>query len=147
MPNRFFLLLEHFNALAQSSSVLFAVVVVVVFGLKNPSRSHRENTHQQQSAMITHVVFFKFTNPEAEKLIEAKELIMSMVGKVAVLKHLEAGAGLVHSARSYDLCLISKFANMDDLQAYQEHPYHKGTVSPFMKAASSSIVAVDFESS
>jgi len=42
--------------------------------------------------------------------------------------------------------LVTKFDTLDDLQAYQVHPYHAGQVVPFMKATCSSIVAVDYES-
>ncbi len=96
--------------------------------------------------MITHIVFFKFTEQSLEKYAEARELLMSMQGKISELRHLEAGIDVIRSERSFDVALLTKFDNLDDLQRYQIHPYHAGKVVPFMKANCSSIVAVDYES-
>lgn len=94
--------------------------------------------------MVTHIVFFRF-NDQAQVPV-AKELLLSMAGKIPVLRHLEAGMDVVRSERSYDLALVTKFDSMADLDAYQVHPYHAGEVVPFMKANCSSVVAVDYES-
>jgi hypothetical protein len=94
--------------------------------------------------MITHIVLFKLTDPT--NTANAKELLLSMNGKVPMLRHLEVGADIVRSERSYDLALYSKFDTMADLQAYQIDPYHAGTILPFMRANCSSIVAVDYDS-
>ena len=53
---------------------------------------------------------------------------------------------IIRSERSYDLALLTKFDSLDDLQAYQVHPYHADDVGPYVKAASESIAAVDYES-
>jgi len=95
--------------------------------------------------MITHIVFFKLSAPTQEKISEVCDKLLSMQGKIAQLRHLEAGADVIHSERSYDVALITRFDSLDDLQAYQVHPYHAGEVVPLMKSSCSSIVAVDFE--
>jgi len=69
-----------------------------------------------------------------------------MDGKIDLLRHLEVGADIVRSERSYDLALVTKFDSMADLQAYQVHPYHAGEVIPYMKTAAESVMAVDSES-
>jgi len=69
-----------------------------------------------------------------------------MDGKIDPLRHLEVGIDVIRSERSYDIALTTRFDTLEDLQAYQTHPYHAGEVIPHMKAVCSSIVAVDYES-
>lgn len=95
--------------------------------------------------MIVHIVLFKLSNPTAENSAAVRDMLLSMDGKVPMLRQLEVGVDLVHSERSYDVALYSKFDTMADLQAYQIHPYHAGTVVPFMKANCAAIVAADYE--
>jgi len=95
--------------------------------------------------MISHIVLFKLTNPSAENLTATRNKLLSMAGKIDLLRHLEVGIDLIRSERSYDIALTTRFDSLDDLQAYQIHPYHAGEVIPHMKAVCSSIVAVDYE--
>lgn len=96
--------------------------------------------------MITHIVFFKLHDPTPANVTATREKLESMGGKIPLLRHLEVGVDVIRSERSYDLALVTKFDSMEDLQAYQVHPYHAGEVIPHMKAVSSSVVAVDYES-
>jgi hypothetical protein len=96
--------------------------------------------------MVTHIVFFKLKEPTAANIAAAKDKLLSMEGKVDLLRHLEVGVDLIHSERSYDLALVTRFDSMEALQAYQVHPYHGGDVAPYMRSVSSSVVAVDYES-
>ena len=96
--------------------------------------------------MITHIVLFKLAEPTPEKIAAVRDRLLSMQGKVDLLRHLEAGTDLIRSERSYDVALLTRFDSLEDLQAYQVHPYHAGELVPFMKANCSSIVAVDYES-
>ncbi|ABK97921.1 Dabb family protein [Pelobacter propionicus] len=95
--------------------------------------------------MITHIVFFKLSEPTPEAIATVQQKLLSMQGKIPQLRHLEAGIDFVRSERSYDVALVTKFDSRDDLQAYQVHPYHAGEVIPLMKSSCSSIVAVDYE--
>jgi hypothetical protein len=95
--------------------------------------------------MVTHIVLFKLTEPTADNLSTTQAKLLSMQGKIAQLRHLEAGIDVIHSERSYDIALVTKFDSLADLQEYQVHPYHAGEVGPHMKSVCSSIVAVDFE--
>ncbi|MDD2272341.1 MAG: Dabb family protein [Desulfuromonadaceae bacterium] len=95
--------------------------------------------------MITHIVLFKLADPSAENLTATRNKLLSMDGKVDLLRHLEVGVDLIRSERSYDIALTTRFDSLADLQAYQIHPYHAGEVIPHMKAVCSSIVAVDYE--
>ncbi len=95
--------------------------------------------------MITHIVFFKLTNPANETAAIVRDKLLSMEGKIPQLRHLEAGIDVIRSERSYDVALVTRFDTLDDLQAYQVHPYHAGEVVPLMKSVCSSVVAVDYE--
>lgn len=96
--------------------------------------------------MITHIVFFKLKDKSAESIDAAKGKLLSMDGRIDLLRHLEVGADVIRSERSYDLALVTRFDSMADLQAYQVHPYHAGEVAAYMKSVSESVVAVDYES-
>lgn len=96
--------------------------------------------------MITHIVLFKLAEPTPANMTKAKELLLSMEGKVPMLRHLEVGVDVLRSERSYDLALYTRFDSMDDLKAYQVDPYHGGTVAPYMKSISSSVAVADYES-
>jgi hypothetical protein len=95
--------------------------------------------------MITHIVLFKLAEPTPENLTATRKKLLSMDGKIGLLRHLEVGIDLIRSERSYDLALTTRFDSLEDLQAYQIHPYHAGEVIPHMKSVCSSIVAVDYE--
>ncbi|MDA8412513.1 MAG: Dabb family protein [Desulfobacteraceae bacterium] len=95
--------------------------------------------------MVTHIVMFKLADPTAENLSATRDKLLSMQGKISQLRHLEAGVDVIRSERSYDIALLTRFDSIEDLQAYQVHPYHAGEVIPHMKSVCSSIVAVDYE--
>ena len=95
--------------------------------------------------MIAHIVLFKLKEPTPENALTVKEMLLSMDGKLPMLRHLEAGTDVIRSERSYDVALYTRFDSLTDLQSYQVHPYHADTVVPFMKANCSSIVAADYE--
>ena len=68
-----------------------------------------------------------------------------MNGKLPMLRRLEVGTDVIRSERSYDVALYTRFDSLEDLQAYQIHPYHADTVVPLMKASCAAIVAADYE--
>lgn len=95
--------------------------------------------------MVTHIVFFKLKEYNSENLNAVKDKLLSMDGKIDLLRHLEVGVDLIRSERSFDVALTTKFDTLEDLQSYQVHPYHAGEVVPLMKSLCSSIAAVDYE--
>jgi hypothetical protein len=95
--------------------------------------------------MITHIVFFKFSNPSPETVLTARGKLLSMNGIIPLIRHLEVGADIIRSERSYDLALLARFDSLEDLQAYQTHPYHAGEIVPYVREISASILAVDYE--
>ena len=95
--------------------------------------------------MITHIVLFKLKERTPEEVEKARDMLLSMEGKVEQLRHLEVGVDLIHSERSADVALVTKFDSLDDLQAYQVHPYHGEVVAPYMRSVSASVVAADYQ--
>ncbi len=95
--------------------------------------------------MVTHIVLFKLADPTAENVTATRNKLLSMDGKIDLLRHLEVGVDVIRSERSYDIALTTRFDSLEDLQAYQVHPYHAGEVVPHMKSVCSSIVAADYE--
>lgn len=95
--------------------------------------------------MIAHIVLFKLNESNTNNAAAVKDMLLSMNGTVPMLRHLEVGVDVIRSERSYDVALYTKFDSLADLQAYQVHPYHAGTVVPFMKANCAAIVAADYE--
>ncbi len=96
--------------------------------------------------MITHIVFFKLKDAAPANIEAAKAKLLSMNGKIDLLRHLEVGVDVIRSERSYDLALVTRFDSLAALQAYQVHPYHDGEILPYMRSVCASVVAVDYES-
>lgn len=95
--------------------------------------------------MITHIVFFKLKDNRPEQVEVTAKILRDMEGKIDVLRSIEVGVDILHSERSYDIALITKFDSMADLDAYQVHPVHQKVIE-HMSTVRESAVAVDFES-
>jgi hypothetical protein len=95
--------------------------------------------------MITHIVLFKLKERTPEGIEQARGILLSMEGKVEQLRHLEVGVDLIHSERSADIALFTRFDSLEDLQAYQVHPYHAVEVAGYMKGVCSSVTTADYE--
>ena len=94
--------------------------------------------------MFTHIVFFKLKNKEQAS--EARTILLSMEGKIPQLKGLEVGVDVVHSERSYDLALITRFDSLEDINTYAVHEYHVNEVVKYLKPMLESSKVVDYES-
>ena len=92
--------------------------------------------------MITHIVLFKLIDRRNAQ--KARDVLLGMKGRIPQLRHLEAGSDVLHSERSYDLALVTKFDSMEDLKAYQAHPVHV-EVLKYMTSVRESSVTVDYE--
>lgn len=95
--------------------------------------------------MITHIVFFKLKDGSAESVAQTAQVLRDMEGKIDVLKSIEVGEDVVHSERSYDIALITKFESMEALDEYQVHPVHKKVIEHMLQVREASI-SVDFVS-
>ena len=93
--------------------------------------------------MFTHIVFYRLTDNSAENKEKAKGVLLGMKGKIELLKHIEVGIDVLHSERSYDLALFTRFDSMEDFKAYKAHPVHK-EVSGFMHSVFFTSASVDY---
>ncbi|MFA5515414.1 MAG: Dabb family protein [Desulfuromonadales bacterium] len=95
--------------------------------------------------MLRHVVFFKFhpqvAEAEIRDLEQSLRALPAIIGEIAGF---EVGRDVVHSERSYDLCLVSTFADLEAMQRYQVHPDHQAVGAKVRKLCSG-VIAVDFE--
>jgi len=95
--------------------------------------------------MIKHVVCFKLKDSSVESKEKAKEVLLSMKGKVDLIKDIEVGVDFLSSPRSYDVILTVTLEDKTALDLYQNHPYHCDVVKTYMHAVRESSVAVDYE--
>ena len=95
--------------------------------------------------MIKHIVCFKLKNNSEEKKQKAKNVLLSMTGKVELIKAIEVGTDFLGSPRSYDVILQVTLENKEDLDLYQNDDYHCYEVKPYMHSVMESSVAVDYE--
>ena len=95
--------------------------------------------------MIKHIVCFKLANPTEELLKKTKDILLSMKGNVPMLRDIEVGVDFLHSPRSYDIILQVWLDNREELDAYQNDPYHCGVVKTHMHSVASSSIAIDYD--
>jgi antibiotic biosynthesis monooxygenase (ABM) superfamily enzyme len=95
--------------------------------------------------MITHVVMFKLAQPDPATATEIRDRLMALPAKIPQIKGYEVGVNVVEADRNYDVVLVSRFDNLDDLAAYNDHPDHQEVVA-FIRSVISGSVAVDYES-
>jgi hypothetical protein len=79
--------------------------------------------------MINHVVLFKLKkyDSDQEKQTEIgriEDALLGLSDKIQELKYIEVGVNYDLNAKSYYICLVSHFNNLDDLEAYRIHPEH-----------------------
>lgn len=95
--------------------------------------------------MFTHIVFFRLKDKSRENVNKARDILLGMNGKIPQLKHLQVGIDVVHSGRSYDIALITKFDSREAMDDYQVHPVHVNEVLHYLKPMLDSSAAVDFQ--
>ncbi|PZD95918.1 Dabb family protein [Paenibacillus sambharensis] len=94
--------------------------------------------------MITHIVFFKLKDRSRESAERTAQVLRDMEGRIEELKYIEVGLDVIHSERSYDIALVTKFESLEALGAYAVHPVHQKVVE-HIKEVSESSVTVDYE--
>jgi hypothetical protein len=99
--------------------------------------------------MINHVVLFKLKEFETEKdkelvLEEFKSKLLALKQIIDELKYIEVGTHYSTQSPSFDICLISHFNSLDDLEKYKIHPEHLKVVD-YVKQVAIDRAAVDYE--
>lgn len=98
--------------------------------------------------MITHLVFFKMkaSSEEGKEAANRHELVAKLRGLRDVIPQiieLEAGEDISRSSASYDVGLLTRFASLEDLEAYRVHPAHVKVVE-FIQETCDARAVVDF---
>lgn len=95
--------------------------------------------------MIKHIVCFKLKDNSIENCEKTRDILLSMKDKVDLLRDIQVGIDFLHSDRSYDIILETLFDTKEDLDAYQNDPYHCEVVKKHIHEVRSASVAVDYE--
>ena len=95
--------------------------------------------------MIQHNVCFKLADSSEEEKERVKQLLLSMRGAVPTAKSVTVGTDFLCSARSYDVLLQVLVEDRDELEEYQNDPYHCGVVKAYLKDHAVSTIAIDCE--
>lgn len=99
--------------------------------------------------MINHVVLFKLkafdtVQEKQQALDQFKAKLLALKNHIPELKYIEVGKHNTIDSPSYDLCLISHFDSVADLDIYRIHPEHV-KVTDFVKQITVDRAAVDYE--
>ncbi|HEX3837728.1 MAG TPA: Dabb family protein [Steroidobacteraceae bacterium] len=94
--------------------------------------------------MLRHYVLIKFlAETSAAHIEEFCHRMCALHPRIPGIEHLEVGRDILHDARSWDVVLIMRFASIDALRAYQQHPEHQQTMA-FNAPAVAQVASVDF---
>jgi hypothetical protein len=94
--------------------------------------------------MVKHIVFFKLNDNSEESKREVKERLLTMKGKIKVLKDIEVGINFSNKERAYDIALLTDFESVEALNEYAVDPYHQEIIA-FMKERASTSKVVDYK--
>lgn len=94
--------------------------------------------------MIKHIVFIKLEDNSPVNTKAIKDKILSMKGKISVLKNIEVGINFSKEERAYDVALLTDFNSREDLDSYAINPLHIDVIK-FLKSASAITKVVDYE--
>jgi hypothetical protein len=95
--------------------------------------------------MLQHYILIKYQkSPSEEHIAEFRRRMLALRTSISSIEHLEIGRDILHDARSWDLILIMRFASVDALRSYQQHPEHQ-KVMAFNQPFVADVASVDFE--
>ena len=95
--------------------------------------------------MITNNLLLKLKERNSENMAKARDVLLSMKGKIEFLRDLKVELDIRHGESSYDIVLIAQFASMEDFDAYLVHPAHL-EVGKYIAGVLESAAAVCYES-
>ncbi len=74
--------------------------------------------------MIINNLLLKLKDRNPESIGKARDVLLSMQGRIEYLYDLKVETDIRHGAASYDIILITQFASIEDFDAYLAHPIH-----------------------
>lgn len=99
--------------------------------------------------MVTHLVFFKMlakadNATASENAVKLVERLQELPKTIPQIVELEAGLDFSESPASYEVALLTKFKNPEDLEIYRVHPDHQEVVK-FVQMTTSDRAVVDYK--
>ena len=94
--------------------------------------------------MLRHFVFIKYKPGTSDAHIdEFLQRTRALTESIPVLRDLEAGRDVLHSARSWDVLFSMRFNSLEELREYQVHPAHQALMA-FNNPQVAEVGTVDF---
>ena len=95
--------------------------------------------------MLQHYILIKYQKSASdEHIAEFRRRMLALRTSIPGIEYMEIGCDILHDARSWDLILIMRFASIDALRRYQQHPEHQ-KVMAFNQPFVADVASVDFE--
>ncbi len=92
--------------------------------------------------MIKHCIMIKLKDSSDSAKLEVKNKLLSMEGKVLMMRSFEVHSDFIGSERSYDIFLCCTLDDEKALDDYQNDPYHC-EIKAYIKSVAESTIAVD----
>lgn len=92
--------------------------------------------------MVKHCIMIKLKDNSTQAKNEVKQKLLSMDGKVPMMRSFEVLSDFLGSERSYDIFLCCTLDDEKALDDYQNDPYHC-EIKVFIKSVAESVIAVD----
>ena len=93
---------------------------------------------------ISHVVMWHLKGETAAEKAEGAERVRSallpLVDTIPQIISMTLHDSVVHEERNADLILMSEFASLDDLHAYQVHPEHEAAAAVIREVTTARVV-------
>ncbi len=94
--------------------------------------------------MLRHFVFIKYRPGTTDAHIdEFLRRTRALPESIPVVRDLEVGRDVLHTARSWDVMLAMRFDSLDELREYQVHPAHQALMA-FNDPQVADVGSVDF---
>lgn len=94
--------------------------------------------------MLQHYVFIRYVAGTTDAHVEGFcRRMLALPARIPDIEQLEIGRDILRDARSWDVLLIMRFASVEALRQYQQHPEHQ-QVMAFNQPAVAEIGSVDF---
>ena len=94
--------------------------------------------------MVINNVMLKLKNRDVSSIQKIKDALLSMKGKIDVLKDIQVETNIRSGMVSYDLIFFAKFASLEDMDAYIKNPIHQ-EIGKFIAGMMESQASVCYE--
>lgn len=74
--------------------------------------------------MITNTQLLKLKDKSGENIAKARDVLLSMQGKIEFLRDLKVEVNIRQGSSFYDLLMSAQYDSLEDLEAYIIHPVH-----------------------